>query len=83
MYRWYDGSWLNTNNWSNIALNPLNEKLKSAANSQAVAMKNGYGSRTVDTKDNPSASEKARQEKNKRLTKRDYNILSSVLLFCM
>ena len=64
MYRWYDGSWLNTNNWSNIALNPLNEKLKSAENSQAVAMKNGYGSRTVDTKDSPTDKEKERQEKN-------------------
>lgn len=76
LYRWYYNSinaqyeWFNTNIWINdsstpglsIALAPLKEKLKSAENSQAVAMKNGYGSMTLDKID-PTAAEVATQKK--------------------
>ena len=44
MYRLYKGAWLNTNNWTKLALAPLQEKLKSAEKNMSAAMKNGYGS---------------------------------------
>lgn len=76
LYRWYYNStnaqyeWFNTNIWINdsstpglsIALAPLKEKLKSAENNQAVAMKAGYGSMEVDKID-PTAAEIAAQKK--------------------
>lgn len=64
MYRWYNSAWLNTNNWSGIALNPLNEKLKSAENGQAVAMKQGYGSELPPDGANATPAEKTRQQTN-------------------
>ena len=42
MYR-YDGSWYNVNAWDNVCLASLKEKLASAENAQAVAMKADYG----------------------------------------
>lgn len=64
MYRWYNSAWLNTNNWAGIALNPLNEKLKSAENGQAVAMKQGYGSELPPDGANATPAEKTRQQTN-------------------
>lgn len=64
MYRKYNGAWLNTNNWSQLALAPLQEKLKSAEKNMATAMKNGYGSDTPPGGANSSTTEKNRQLAN-------------------
>ena len=64
MYRKYNGAWLNTNNWSQLALAPLQEKLKSAEKNMATAMKNGYGSETPPGGANSSTTEKNRQLAN-------------------
>lgn len=42
MFRW-NGQWVNVNRWYNCCLASLKEKLASAENIQAVAMKAGYG----------------------------------------
>lgn len=42
MYRW-NGSWVDVNKWYNCNRTTLKEKLASAENLQAVAMKAGYG----------------------------------------
>lgn len=49
MYRW-NGSWVDVNKWYNCCLATLKEKLASFENTQAVAMKAGYGdSENTDT----------------------------------
>jgi len=64
MYRYYNGRWINTNLWDNIAFSPLNEKLKSAENNQAVAMKKGYGSTLPPDGANATQAQKEAQIKN-------------------
>ena len=69
MYRWYNNKWIDTNIWFvdsssyplYIALNPLKEKLKSAENGQANAMKQGYGTEEPVDKSDPKLVERYKE----------------------